>query len=139
MGMSQWSRELLGLLADVAGERSVEVYFTESRVDGELLIGLRRGEVLGEFQISGMTMEGSLSLGYEYLLLEYDDDELVRMAVEIVALAAEGLLTETQVRFLWKKRRILASPEGYLPVYGRRILSGSWWHPGGPYAKTFLM
>lgn len=53
------------LLRSLASSRGVEVFAVRTNKNGDLVFGLRKGSAFGEFDVSYMTILGSLSNGFD--------------------------------------------------------------------------
>lgn len=122
-------------LRSLAAARGVDVFSTLINRQGDLVFGLRKGEYYGEFDVSHMTIFGSLSNGFDIGAGEVELDEMLWAAVEFVARMEEGRLGVVQQRGLLWTRDVL---EGDDLLYAHRSKRVNWWNPGGPYEVTFM-
>lgn len=135
MGKVEDPEAATALLRSLASSRGVEVFAVRTNKHGDLVFGLRKGSAFGEFDVSYMTIFGSLSNGFDIGAGEVELEEMLWSAVEFVARLDAGALRVTRQRGLFKWHEVL---EGDDLLYARRAERLHWWNAGGPYEATYL-
>lgn len=122
-------------LRALAEERGITIFFLESD-RWSTRFGLRKGDSFGEFELGGMTLGGALSNGFDFGALEYEQEDLLKEAIELVSLLAEGRLRVSRRKGWCRTYEVVETPLEIL-TGGRRSKRPNWWLPGGPFERTF--
>lgn len=135
MGKVEDPEAATALLRSLASSRGVDVFAVWTNRIGDLVFGLRKGSAFGEFDVSYMTIFGSLSNGFEIVAGEVELEEMLWSAVEFVARLDAGILRVTRQRVLFKWQDVLDEDD---LLSARRVERLHWWNSGGPYEVTYL-